>query len=120
MYGIVEITGHQYKVQPGDIIDVEKLTAEVGTDVNLDQVLFVGGEQTLIGKPTVDGATVTARVIKQGRSRKMIIFKRKPGQYRRKNGHRQMFTGLLITEIKAGGKSEKIASDNKWAQKFLK
>lgn len=102
MYTVVEIKGHQYKLSAGDLIDVEKIEAEVGSTVTFDKVLLVGGEKTLVGAPTVGGATVTAQVVKQGRSRKIFVLKRKPGKYRRKNGHRQHFTGLMITEIKDG------------------
>lgn len=101
MYGVVEISGHQYRVQEGDIIDVQKLEGEVGTKLEFDQVLFVGGDKPQVGTPTVAGAKVTAEVVKQGRSRKIIVFKRKPGKYQKKNGHRQYFTGLKITGIKA-------------------
>jgi large subunit ribosomal protein L21 len=120
MYSIVEISGHQYKVQAGDVIDVQKLTAEAGSDVNLDQVLLIGGGNTIVGKPTVSGATVTARVIKHDRSRKVVVLKRKPGKYMKKNGHRQHFTSLLITELNDGnGNTEKMAADAKNA-KYLK
>ena len=64
MYGVVEIAGHQYKVKAGDVIDVQKLSAEAGSDVTLDKVLFVGGEKTSVGTPNVAGASVTARVVK--------------------------------------------------------
>ena len=120
MYGVVEIAGHQYKVQAGDVIDVDKLTAEAGSDVELDQVLFVGGDNPQVGLPTVTGAKVTARVIKHDRSRKIIVFKRKPGLYQKKNGHRTHYTSLLITEVADGaGKSEKIDKSSKAAKKFL-
>jgi large subunit ribosomal protein L21 len=102
MYSVVEIKGHQYKVKAGDIIDVEKIEAEVGNTVELDRVLLIGGETTIVGAPVVGGAKVTAKVVKQGRTRKILVLKRKPGAYRRKNGHRQCFTGLLITEIADG------------------
>ncbi len=121
MYGIVEIAGHQYKVQAGDLIDVEKLTNEVGSTVNFDKVYFIGGEKPQIGLPTVNGAKVTAKVLMHDRSRKLIVFKRKPGRYKRKNGHRQHFTALLITEITDGsGKVTKIDASSKAAQKYLK
>ena len=111
MYGVVEISGHQYRVQAGDVIDVEKLTAEAGKEIELDQVLFIGGENPQVGLPTVSGAKVKAHVIKHARSRSIIIFKRKPGHTRRKNGHRQHYTSLLITEVADGsGKSAKIDS----------
>lgn len=102
MYSVVEIKGHQYKLKAGDKIDVEKIDAEVGSTVTFDKVLLIGGDKTLVGAPTLGGAKVTAQVIKQDRARKIIVFKRKPGAYRRKNGHRQHFTGLLITEISDG------------------
>ena len=102
MYTVVEIKGHQYKLAAGDLIDVEKIEAEVGTTVSFDQVLLVGGTKTIVGAPVIGGATVTAKVVRQGRTRKILVLKRKPGGSRRKNGHRQCYTGLLITEINDG------------------
>lgn len=101
MYGVVEIKGHQYRVQAGDLIDVQKMDAEVGTTVELENVLFVGGENPKVGTPVVAGAKVVAEVVRQARSRKVIVMKRSPGKYRKKNGHRQHYTALKITEIKA-------------------
>lgn len=102
MYSVVEIKGHQYKVKAGDMIDVEKIEAEVGKTIAFDKVLLVGGTTTIVGVPTVGGATVTAQVVRQARTRKILVLKRKPGAYRKKNGHRQCYTGLLITEISDG------------------
>jgi large subunit ribosomal protein L21 len=102
MYTVVEIKGHQYKLSAGDLIDVEKIEAEVGSSVTFDKVLLVGGSKTIVGAPVVGGATVTAKVVKQGRTRKILVLKRKPGAYRKKNGHRQCYTGLLITEVNDG------------------
>jgi len=119
MYGIVEISGHQYKVKPGDLIDVDKLTAEAGKEVEFDKVLFIGGAAPALGKPTVAGAKVTAHVIKHDRDAKQIIFKKRPGDYKKKNGFRKTFTALLITELNSGAKTEKIAADHRWAKKFL-
>ena len=101
MYGIVEIKGHQYKVKAGDIIDVQKMEEEVGSKVEFDQVLFIGGDSPKVGTPVVSGAKVVAEVVKQGRSRKVIVLKRKHGKYQTKNGHRQYFTALKITDVKA-------------------
>ncbi len=101
MYGVVEIAGHQYRVEAGMTLDVQKLTNEAGSTVEFDKVLLVGGEKTLVGKPTVEGAKVVAEVVRHDRSRKVIVFKRKPGKYKRGNGHRQQFTTLKIKEIKA-------------------
>lgn len=101
MYGVVEIKGHQYRVQEGDLIDVQKMDAEVGTTVELEDVLFVGGDSPKVGTPLVAGAKVVAEVVRQARSRKVIVMKRSPGKYRKKNGHRQHYTALKIKEIKA-------------------
>jgi large subunit ribosomal protein L21 len=102
MYTVVEIKGHQYKLAAGDLIDVERIEAEVGATVSFDKVLLVSGAKTIVGAPVIGGATVTAKVVKQGRTRKILVLKRKPGGSRRKNGHRQCFTGLQITEINDG------------------
>jgi large subunit ribosomal protein L21 len=102
MYTVVEIKGHQYKLSAGDLIDVEKIDAEVGSVVTFDQVLLVGGTKTLVGAPVVGGAKVTAKIVRQGRTRKILVLKRKPGGRRVKNGHRQCYTGLLITELNDG------------------
>ena len=121
MYGVVEIAGHQYRVQAGDIIDVQKLAAEVGSDVTLDKVLFVGGEKTAVGTPLVSGATVTAKVIKTDRSRKLLVFKRKPGMYKKRKGHRQHYTSLFITELNDGqGGTSKVDAKSEKAKKYLK
>ena len=101
MYAIVEAKGHQYRVQEGDIVDIQKMEGEVGTKVELDQVLFVGGDAPKIGAPLVSGATVSAEIVRQARSRKIIVLRRAPGKYIKKNGHRQHYTALKITGIKA-------------------
>ena len=101
MYSVVEVKGHQYKVSEGDIIDVQKMDAEVGSKIELDRVLFIGGDAPKVGTPVVAGAKVTAEVIRQARSRKVIVLKRKPGRGPVKNGHRQHYTALKITSIKA-------------------
>jgi large subunit ribosomal protein L21 len=120
MYSVVEISGHQYRVKAGDIIDVQKLEDEAGKDITLKNVLFVGGENIAVGAPHVSGASVSAKVIKHDRSRKVIVFKRRPTGWKRKNGHRQHFTALLITEVTDGtGKSEKIDASSLNAKKFL-
>ncbi len=120
MYGVVEIGGHQYKVKAGDLIDVQKLTEEAGNTVDFDKVLFVGGDKAVVGTPTVAGAKVTAKVVKHDRSKKLIIFKRKPGAYKKKNGHRQPYTALLITELADGqGNTDKIDPKSDTAKKYL-
>lgn len=101
MYAIVEAGGHQYKVSPGDTIEVEKLPHAVGDSVELERVLLVGdGERVAVGQPTVSGAKVIATVADQFRDKKIIVFKYKAkSRYRRKQGHRQNLTRLTINEI---------------------
>ncbi len=99
MYGIVEIKGHQYRVKAGDVIDVQKLDGDVGTTVEFKDVLFVGGDKPKVGLPLVSGAKVTAEIVRQARSRKVWVSKRKPGRYIKTNGHRQHYTGLKIKDV---------------------
>lgn len=101
MYAIVETGGKQYRAEQGGILQVERLEGEVGTAVTLDKVLLVGGDAgTKIGKPMVSNATVTGEIVQQGRSRTVIVFKKKRRKnYRRTKGHRQSFTKLKITAI---------------------
>lgn len=121
MYSVVEISGHQYNVKPGDLIDVQKLNEEAGNEIELENVLFVGGENAVVGKPMVAGAKVKAKIIRHDRDRKIIVFKRRAGQWRKKNGHRQHFTALLITEISDGsGNNIVIDKDSSNAKKYLK
>ncbi len=102
MYAIIETGGKQLKVEEGQTIFVEKLEAEDGSDVTFDKVLFVGGDSVKVGAPYVDGATVTAKVDKQGKGRKITVFKYKPKKnYKRKQGHRQPYTKLTIEKINA-------------------
>ncbi len=103
MYAIVETGGKQYRVSEGDVIFVEKLEANAGEIVTLDKVLVCSKEGNLVvGNPVVDGAKVEAKVLEQGKAKKMIVFKYKPKKdYRRKQGHRQPFTKLVIEKINA-------------------
>lgn len=108
MYAVLKTGGKQYKVAENDVIIVEKLVAEAGTKIDLDEVLMVGdGETAKVGTPTVDGAKVTAEVLEQKRGKKVIVFKKKRRQnYRRTRGHRQELTVLRITDILADGKKK--------------
>lgn len=103
MYAVIKTGGKQYKVQKDDVIRVEKLDAEAGKSVTLDEVLMVNdGKKSTIGAPLVSGAKVTAEVVEQTRGDKVIVFKKKRRQnYRRKKGHRQDLTVLRIKDIKA-------------------
>lgn len=101
IYAIVETGGKQYKVSPGQTIDVERLAAEEGSTIELERVLLVAdGDRVTVGKPTIEGAKVVAEVIGEGKGEKVIVFKYKPKvHYRRKTGHRQIYTRLAIKEI---------------------
>ncbi len=102
MYAVIETGGKQARVEKGAEIFVEKLDAAQGDTITFDQVLMVGGEKTVIGNPFVDGAKVEAKVMKHGKGRKIIVFKFKAKKkYRRKQGHRQPYTKLEITNITA-------------------
>lgn len=103
MYAIVRTGGKQYQVEAGDTLRVEKLQGEVGDTVELDDVLLVvDGESVTIGQPVVEGAKVVAKVVEQGRHKKIIVFKKKRRQgYQVKKGHRQMYTALKIETISA-------------------
>lgn len=102
MYAVIQTGGKQLRVEEGQVIWVEKLNAEEGDVVVFDQVLMVGGEKVKVGTPLVNGATVTAKVEKQGKSKKIIVFKYKPKKnYRKKQGHRQPYTRLVIEKINA-------------------
>ncbi|MEC9488137.1 MAG: 50S ribosomal protein L21 [Halanaerobium sp.] len=102
MYAIIETGGKQYKVEEGRFVKVEKLEAGEGEEVVFDRVLLVSDEENgvTIGKPTVEGARVTGKVLEQGKEKKIIVFKYKPKKrYSRKYGHRQPFTRVLIENI---------------------
>lgn len=100
MYAIIETGGKQVKVEEGQVIYVEKVAADVEETVTFDKVLFVGGDDVKVGSPYVEGATVTAKVEKQGRQKKITVFKFKPKKnYHRKQGHRQPYTKLVIEKI---------------------
>ena len=101
MYAVIKTGGKQYRVTPGDSVEVEKLPYEVGEQIELDQVLLVAnGSGVKIGRPLVKGAKVKATVTRQAKGRKIIVFKYRPSKrYRRKRGHRQHYTRLHIDEI---------------------
>ncbi|KRL98056.1 50S ribosomal protein L21 [Liquorilactobacillus satsumensis] len=102
MYAIIKTGGKQLKVEAGQAIYVEKLAAEAGEKVTFDQVVLVGGDQAVVGKPFVDGATVTGTVEKQGRAKKVVTFKYKPKKHSHtKQGHRQPYTKVVIDAINA-------------------
>ena len=102
MYALIKTGGKQYRVSEGDTIYVEKLDVEDGKKVEFEALMIVDGEETKVGTPTVEGAKVTGKVVRNGRGKKIMVFKYKPKKnYRRKQGHRQPFTQVDITKIKA-------------------
>jgi large subunit ribosomal protein L21 len=105
MYAIIENGGKQYTVAPGDTIQVEKLSAENGSEVTIDKVLMVVQDSgTTFGSPYVSGAKVVASVEASGKAKKVIIHKQRPRKvYRKLRGHRQPYTALKIKEIVSGG-----------------
>lgn len=104
MYAVIKTGGKQYRVQSGEKLKVELLQADVGAQINLDQVLMVAdGENVTVGHPLVKGATVTATVISHGRHDKIRIFKmRRRKHYQKHQGHRQGYTEVQINTITAG------------------
>ncbi|MEK4486597.1 50S ribosomal protein L21 [Psychrobacillus sp. FSL H8-0484] len=100
MYAIIETGGKQIKVEQGQEIYIEKLDANADEVVTFDKVLFVGGNDVKVGAPFVEGATVTAKVVKNGKAKKIIVFKYKAKKnYRKKQGHRQPYTKLVVESI---------------------
>ena len=102
MYAVIKTGGKQYKVSEGDTLKIEKIAGEIGETVELSEVLMVGGEEVKIGTPLWPGAKVTARIVEQGKDKKVLVFKSKRRQgYRKTYGHRQTITRLKITGIEA-------------------
>ena len=102
MYAVIKTGGKQYKVSEGDTLKIEKIAGSVGETVEINEVLMVGGEEVQIGTPLLPSAKVTARIVEQGKDKKVLVFKSK----RRKGfcktyGHRQPITRLKITGIEA-------------------
>lgn len=100
MYAVIETGGKQYRVQEGDVVFVEKLTVSEGEEYTFDKVLAVSKDDELLTGNPVDGASVSAKVLGQGKDKKIIVFKYKPKKnYRKKQGHRQPYTKLQIEKI---------------------
>ncbi len=101
MFAIIKTGGKQYRVSEGDEIFIERLPGEAGEELRFEEVLAVGDEGSMVwGTPFVEGAVVTGELVKQGKGKKVVIFKMKSKKaYRRKNGHRQPYTRVKITKI---------------------
>lgn len=102
MFAVIRTGGKQYKVAKDDVLSIEKVAGEVGSELKIGDVLLVGGETTKTGAPLVAGASVTAEILVQGKGEKVVAFKKKRRKNtHRKRGHRQEFTQIKITEISA-------------------
>ena len=103
MYAVLTTGGKQYRVSEGDVLFVEKLNAEVDSIVELTEVLAVSKDGELkVGAPVVEGAKVVAKVLAQGKAKKVVVFKyKRKKDYRRKNGHRQPYTKIVVEKIEA-------------------
>ena len=103
MYAVLTTGGKQYRVQEGDVLFVEKLNAEVDSTVELTEVLAVAKDGEIkVGASVVEGAKVVAKVLAQGKAKKVVVFKyKRKKDYRRKNGHRQPYTKIVIEKIEA-------------------
>ncbi len=123
MYAVIVSGGKQYRVQPGDIVQLEKLEGDVGAAVKFDQVLMVSkpnaeNSQVWLGKPTLSGASVQGEIVGQGRGEKILIIKMKRRkQYRRTQGHRQSLTQVLVTGLDTGaGEKVSLSAEDKKAK----
>jgi large subunit ribosomal protein L21 len=102
MFAVIRTGGKQYKVAQDDVLTIEKVAGEVGGELKIGEVLLLGGETPKTGAPLVDGASVTAEILEQGKGEKVIAFKKKRRKNtHRKRGHRQSFTKIKITAISA-------------------
>lgn len=128
MYAIIRTGGKQYRVKAGDVIRVEKFEGDLGSEMDLTDVVFVGGDKNFIGTPVVANAKVTVVVTNQARGPKVVVFKKKRRQgYRRTNGHRQPFTEIFVKAISnPDGQTSRAESEplvynpEKKAQKLMK
>lgn len=101
MYAVFETGGKQYRVQEGDVLFIEKVAGNEGESLNFDKVLLVSnGEEVKVGKPYVDGVSVTGNIVEHGKARKIIVYKfKRKKDYRKKQGHRQPYTKVRIEKI---------------------
>lgn len=100
MFAIIECSGKQFKVQEGDVLNVDLLKAEPGQTVTMDKVLMLSGDDTKVGAPYVEGASVACEVVEHFKDKKVVVFKKwRRNDSRKKQGHRQQFTTLKVTSI---------------------
>jgi large subunit ribosomal protein L21 len=103
MYAVVSSGGKQYRVEPGETLRIEKISGEVGSPISFDNVLmFADGEKVKVGQPVLENAMVSGHIVEQGKAKKILVFKyKRRKRYRRKQGHRQLFTMVKIDSIDA-------------------
>ncbi len=103
-YAVIQTGGKQYRVAPGDVITIEKLEGEPGSELSFDEVLLTSQDGSVqIGSPTLAGASVTGEIVGQGRAKKILVFKKKRRKkYRKRQGHRQYETRVRVSEIRMG------------------
>lgn len=105
MYAIIETGGKQYKVEPGKLIDIEKISSNVGEKVTFNVLALINGKDTKIGTPTVPNISVKGQLVENKKNDKVIVYKMRPKKhYKRKRGHRQIFSRILIESIEVDGK----------------
>jgi large subunit ribosomal protein L21 len=104
MYAVIRTGGKQYRVEEGDVVKIEKIDGDRGSELTFDDVLLVGNDdETHVGMPTVAGASVSGTIVEQDRDKKIVVFKfRRRKNYIRKQGHRQSYTRVRISGIAAG------------------
>jgi large subunit ribosomal protein L21 len=114
MYAIVETGGKQYQVEEGRYLDVELLDGEKDAKIVFDRVvMIVNGAKSKVGQPYVKGASVEGSVVKHDKAKKIIVYKQRPKKgYRKKQGHRQQFTRVMIGKIKTSAAKEQVTADN--------
>jgi large subunit ribosomal protein L21 len=97
---VIRTGGKQYRVSAGDLIQIEKIEGATGDKITFDQVLFLGGDAPKFGSPLVEGAKVQAEIVRQARGEKIVVFKfKRRKKHRKKQGHRQSYTAVKITEV---------------------
>jgi large subunit ribosomal protein L21 len=99
MYAVIRAGGKQYRVAEGDVLRIEKIAGDKGTEVKFDQVLMVGGDTPKVGRPTVAGALVKCKILRHDKERKVLHFRKEKEGWTRRRGHRQPFTEVKVVSI---------------------
>ncbi len=99
MYAVIRTGGKQYRVAQGDVLRIEKIKGDAGADVSFDEVLMLGGDAPKVGRPTVQGAKVTGKILRQDKERRVLHFRKEKEGWTRRKGHRQPFTEVKVVSI---------------------